>query len=137
VTLTNIDRYFSKKFGRELPVKRLVEVYLLIGDLSVLKFRGAVDSWTYSNRETITLNLSASLLESIRLRSSSVYPRPEGDSPPADRLRDLSNSKYPARLWTRTALCIMSLPPHAEHLEGVSRWRAEDIRFQDHACMAG
>lgn len=59
VSLKNKDRYFSIKFARELPVKRLVEIYMLLDGNEILRFRGVVGSWKYSKRTDIELTVNA------------------------------------------------------------------------------
>lgn len=54
VILDNKDYYFSRKFGKELPNNKLVEIHMLIGDESKLLFRGVVsNSWTLSAAELV------------------------------------------------------------------------------------
>lgn len=59
VVLKNEQRYFSRKFARELPVKRLVEIYMVLDGTDILRFRGIVGSWKYSGRTTVELSVNA------------------------------------------------------------------------------
>jgi hypothetical protein len=51
--------YFSRKFERELPNNKLVEVYMLIAGEKILVQRGVVNkNWTL-NETKVTLNINA------------------------------------------------------------------------------
>lgn len=58
ITLLNKNYYFSKKFARELPVKRLVEIYAVVGGTEFLEFRGIVSSWQRT-KTLVTLQVNA------------------------------------------------------------------------------
>jgi len=60
VVLKNKDYYFSRKFEKELPNNRRVEIYLWTGFEEILLAAGIVrdNSWTLTP-ETLTLNLNA------------------------------------------------------------------------------
>jgi hypothetical protein len=63
ITLSNEKKdgshYFSRKFGRELPNNKLVEVYMLIAGERILVQRGVVNkNWTL-NEMKVTLNINA------------------------------------------------------------------------------
>jgi len=59
VTLKNEDYYFSKKFAKELPNNKLVEVFHLIGEERVLVFRGIVSKDWKLTPSLLTLNVNA------------------------------------------------------------------------------
>jgi hypothetical protein len=59
VILKNDQRYFSRKFARELPVKRLVEIFITLNGTDILRFRGIVGNWKYSNRTNVELTVNA------------------------------------------------------------------------------
>lgn len=59
ITLDNKNYYFSRKFSKELPNKKLVDLHMLIGDESLLLFRGVISSgWTLTATE-LTLQVNA------------------------------------------------------------------------------
>ncbi len=58
VTLRNEQYYFSRKFARELPVKRLVEIYVVAGSEEILLFRGVVSAWALTATQ-LTLHITA------------------------------------------------------------------------------
>jgi hypothetical protein len=94
ITLRDTYRHFSKKFAKELPVRKVIEVYILIAGEAYLKFRGAVGGWS-KDRPLVTLDLNASLLDEIRLRSSAVYRNPREIVPLQVVVGDLTNSHIP------------------------------------------
>jgi hypothetical protein len=59
VMLKNTNYYFSKKFVRELPNKRRVEVYLWTGYDEKLLFSGIVSGWEISPVTTVSLSVNA------------------------------------------------------------------------------
>lgn len=59
VTLKNIDYYFSRKFARELPNRRRVEVYEWTGYEEIMLFSGIVSGWEISPVTTVTLRINA------------------------------------------------------------------------------
>lgn len=59
ITLKNTDYYFSRKFARELPNNKLVEIYQLIAGQRILAFRGVVaQNWKLTPMG-LTLNINA------------------------------------------------------------------------------
>ena len=60
VTLKNIDYYFSRKFARELPNNKRVEIFLWTGHEEILIFAGIVkdNSWQLS-ATALTLGVNA------------------------------------------------------------------------------
>lgn len=61
ITLKNEGYYFSRKFTKELPNNKLVEVFLLIGQERVLTFRGIINKdWRIAtSARTLILNVNA------------------------------------------------------------------------------
>jgi len=57
VTLLNRDYYFSKRLARELPNRKLVEIYAGFAE-DILLFKGTVNSWQLTE-QALTLNLTA------------------------------------------------------------------------------
>lgn len=58
VTLRNKDYYFSRKCVKELPNKRPVEIYGIIGAEEILLFSGIVGNWTLTATE-LSLGVNA------------------------------------------------------------------------------
>ena len=59
IVLDNKDYYFSRKFAKELPNNKLVELHMQAGDESILLFRGVVaNGWTLTQTE-LTLQVNA------------------------------------------------------------------------------
>lgn len=94
ITLKNIDYYFSRKFTRELPNKRRVEIFLDTGYEEILISSGIVSTWQITP-ETLSLNANASLLDTLQLRDTSVYKNPRDISPLRVVYGDLTNSQVP------------------------------------------
>ena len=61
ITLKNENYYFSRKFTKELPNNKLVEVFDVIGEERVLGFRGIINKdWRIAaSAGTLTLNVNA------------------------------------------------------------------------------
>ena len=59
LTLSNENYYFSRRFARELPNNKLVEIHAVIAGERILIQRGVVNqNWTL-NEMKITLNINA------------------------------------------------------------------------------
>jgi len=58
VVLRNKNYYFSRKFGKELPVKRLVEISGMVGTDIILLFRGIIGRWRLTEA-LVTLEFNA------------------------------------------------------------------------------
>jgi hypothetical protein len=59
IVLSNEDYYFSRRFARELPNNKLVEVHARIAGERILKQRGVVNkNWTLDEMK-LTLNINA------------------------------------------------------------------------------
>lgn len=58
ITLKNQDYYFSRRLARELPDKKLVEIFMNTGFQDILILRGVVSSWSLTETE-LTLNINA------------------------------------------------------------------------------
>jgi hypothetical protein len=82
VKLKNKDYYFSRKFQRELPNNKRVEIYIWTGVEEILVASGRVNDNNWQLTDTLlTLNINAWLLDPIKLRTTSVYAKPRDISP--------------------------------------------------------
>jgi len=59
VVLKNQDYYFSRRFARELPNNKLIEIFIVINSTDILIFRGTVNKDWKLNGLTLALNTSA------------------------------------------------------------------------------
>lgn len=59
ITLKNDGFYFSRRFAKELPNNKLVEIYLVIASLAILVFRGTVAKDWKLTKTMLTLNITA------------------------------------------------------------------------------
>ena len=57
ITLKNTDRYFSKFFARELPIKKAVQIFFIIAGIDVEVFKGIVADWKLT-KESVELNIN-------------------------------------------------------------------------------
>jgi hypothetical protein len=59
VILINRDFYFSRKFAKELPVKKLIEIFIVINSEEILIFSGIVSDSSQLDETTLTLPVNA------------------------------------------------------------------------------
>lgn len=96
VRLKNISKYFSRKFTRELPNRRQVELRMNVGYEDIVVTSGIVNTWQYDLASNIVvLNVNATLLDTLKLRTTSVYSNPRDISVLSICIGDLSNSSFP------------------------------------------
>jgi len=58
IKLKNEEYYFSRRFAKELPDKKLIEVFMNTGFEDILMLRGIVSDWTLTETE-LNLNINA------------------------------------------------------------------------------
>jgi hypothetical protein len=59
ITLKNQSYYFSRKFAKELPNNKLVEVFFIVGDERIQVFRGITNKDWKLTPSLLTLNVNA------------------------------------------------------------------------------